>query len=162
MARNQTLAHQRANIDQNGEFITGTATLERLEASSLGTTLVHLRQAGYMVQSEETARALETEIKASALCIDAGAQAQAILTASIATREYVPPDLKLRYPGQSIQDLRVVNAPFSAQILQHIVLKGEMTVPDWDTSGLDKETCLLYAVDLPETRKALTAAPYTS
>lgn len=33
--------------DQNGEFITGTATLERLGASSLGTTLVHLRQAGY-------------------------------------------------------------------------------------------------------------------
>ena len=59
--------------------------------------------AGGFGPSGDTLKALETEIKAGALCLEPQSQAEAILTASLATREYVPP----HEIDHSIQDCQV-------------------------------------------------------
>lgn len=61
--------------------------------------------AGGFGPSGDKLKALETEIKAGALCLDPQSRAEAILTASLATREYVPP----HEIDHSIQDCQVLS-----------------------------------------------------
>ena len=77
MAYNQTLHLQNANVDQNGRYIAGTAMPQQLGNSNLTSTLAFLKNQG-LGPSDDTLKSLETEIRASALCVEPQAQAEAI------------------------------------------------------------------------------------